>query len=72
MKADVYVNEWQPIVTAPRDGTRILVFVPTAPKPHQMVGSFAPSGHFLSWPGRWQYEPTHWAPLLPDPPKEQQ
>ena len=58
---------WHSINSAPKDGTRILGFVPCSPRHHQMVGSFAPNGNFLSWPGRWKYDPTHWMPLPPAP-----
>jgi hypothetical protein len=57
---------WQPIETAPRDGTTI----------HIRQGSFMP--HHAFWrDGRWCsveymgcYRPTHWAPCtLPEPPE---
>ena len=55
---------WQPIATAPCDGSRVLLLIP----PYG-----AGSGH---WDGRWighfvlnrEAEPTHWAPL-PRPPE---
>lgn len=61
---------WQPIETAPKDGTDFLAFVPFRKTHHVMVGAFVPSGHFSSWPGRWDYKPTHWQPL-PEPPTTQ-
>lgn len=64
------MSEWQPIETAPKDGTSVLV-----------VGAY---GYVLMarWkemtrvPSRWEsyglgairFEPTHWMPL-PEPPK---
>ena len=69
---------WQPIETAPKDGTEIVLFgdarwprgiVPTYPDLKGVVGV----GHYAG--GIWQFmsrigEPTHWMPL-PHPPKEQ-
>ncbi len=70
---------WQPIETAPRDGTRVLLW---------WDGDFAPVAHWE--PDGWAYhmtmnwmadrgcviadallgyEPTHWMPL-PEPPQE--
>lgn len=66
--------EWQPIETAPRDGTRILFYTPGDEETgwlgivteshydkHGLVDLFVP---------QWQdgLEPTHWMPL-PDPPR---
>ena len=66
--------EWQPIETAPKDGTRVLLFVPP----------YGPStGHYKdrsNWgpsASNWyahaalnkEAEPTHWMPL-PEPPKD--
>lgn len=69
------MSEWQPIETAPRDGTLVLLW---------WDGDFAPVGF---WQDGWVYtmtqarnldgavidillgyEPTHWMPL-PEPPK---
>jgi len=69
------VAAWQPIDTAPKDGTRVLLYAPT--RPHdgaQQVGCFLPpaeSGDKGCWwiaDGRYQDWPTHWQPL-PSPPK---
>jgi hypothetical protein len=66
-------SEWQPIETAPRDGRRVLLFVPP----------YGPStGHYRddhNWgesASSWfahsvlnkEAEPTHWQPL-PSPPE---
>ena len=58
---------WQTIESAPRDGTEILPLCFYRKKHHQIVSKFAPNGNFVSLPGRWQYEPTHWQPLPPVP-----
>lgn len=58
---------WFDIATAPRGQVDFLALIPWQRRHHQMVGCFAPDGHFRSWPGRSRYEPTHWMPL-PDPP----
>jgi hypothetical protein len=64
------MSDWQPIKTAPKDGTPILCFTPD--------GEFsAITGIDVLWfdMGAWLYDaepvlfqPTHWMPL-PDPPK---
>lgn len=61
--------QWQPIETAPRDGTRILAFVPP-------YGAMTAHTDFFN--GEWrchsclnrEAQPTHWMPL-PDPPEAQ-
>lgn len=63
--------EWQPIETAPKDGTQILVFMPTYFQGKGgmqvcvwMNWSDAP-GWYSHVSGR--HEPTHWM-RLPEPP----
>lgn len=70
-------TEWQPIETAPKDGTRILAIVAGR---HPDTGEpFIPD--VVEWDGgRWfsenwwddnaLYSPTHWMPL-PNPPKQE-
>lgn len=70
MRAD----QWQPISTAPRDGTRILTFGLKEGQPRQCItwwrrGQDAKG--YIGW-GEWHPElwpPTHWMPLpaLPQP-----
>ena len=75
------VMQWQPIETAPKDGTEVLLYQPR--------GAFKPwKGRIRDWavnigywhqpgnpehPGYWmgnrQMRPTHWMPL-PEPPRE--
>lgn len=57
---------WQPIETAPKDGTMILV---VEPKNNQrlLVIYHKQWAMWLSVPGRIQVRPTHWMPL-PLPP----
>lgn len=63
------MNDWQPIETAPKDGTRVLV------NSHWMDATGKRLGvEIAHWreEGYWQClerQPTHWMPL-PDPPKE--
>jgi hypothetical protein len=64
------VTGWQPIETAPRDGTEILFWV--AP---EMSEGWAEVGHWFetAHDGWWvahtiERKPTHWMPL-PEPPK---
>lgn len=66
---------WQPIETAPKDGTPVLVHAPggcTQWKLHTTLW-------ICRWDGRWveaggeEYttcEPTHWMPLPPPPDKD--
>lgn len=68
LKAERSAINWQPIETAPRDGTDILVF---QPQYGECFCAFYNSG---CW---WQFsllhvlkdEPTHWMPL-PEPPTQ--
>jgi len=55
---------WQPIATAPRDGTRVLVCEHDAP-----LGDV--SVDWLDKDGKWLGSPTHWRPL-PAPPAAQE
>lgn len=68
--------EWQPIETAPRDGTDVLLFVPWKGKDVMAVGWWAQAigGHWCLAGGVeidtdiFDYaDPTYWMPL-PDPP----
>lgn len=62
------MSEWQPISTAPKDGTIILLYIPRAftypTKP----------GYWWKQHGYWRaygpdaIRPTHWMPL-PEPPQ---
>ena len=65
------MTDWQPIETAPKDGTFILVAVPGDVKTHIML---------VWWVDGWCWDmtntpivgtPTHWMPLpaSPEPPK---
>lgn len=68
-------NNWQPIETAPRDGTRILAWIPCDDEKHEIMWMDV---SINGW-DRWHYaggwipafcqQPTHWQPL-PGPPKE--
>ena len=63
-------GQWQPIETAPKDGT-VVLWVPNR-YPHVSVGSYwNSSDEGLTW-GWWtqsgsRVEPTHWQPLPPSP-----
>lgn len=65
--------EWQPIETAPKDGTVLLLGEFRDGEARAFVGRFGlkTGAHLIaSWlsiPGYFQRIPTHWMPL-PDPP----
>jgi hypothetical protein len=63
MLAHAYLagRTWQPIETAPKDGTRILLWCGS--KAHTFVGQWSRG----SWVGAKYHTPTHWIPL-PAPP----
>ena len=76
--------EWQPIETAPKDGTRLLTIVTKFPNCRPAIGWWnviadkwmASDAEDFHTEEDWQielestfYEPTHWMPL-PEPPKE--
>lgn len=63
-------NDWQPIETAPKDGSLILIYA----KRGQAIGFWDDCWkidlEFVEWEGAaWGtiYNPTHWMPL-PEPP----
>jgi hypothetical protein len=63
------VSEWQPIETAPKDGTRILIFGARECYGGDYI-SLAYWDHW--WRGDYDEpvyvdEPTHWMPLPPPP-----
>lgn len=71
-KAILFMTDWQPIETSPRDGTSILI-----------CGGLMPDPFVAEWDDRQKYwksascidqyygshDATHWMPL-PDPPKD--
>jgi len=65
------IEGWQPIETAPKDGTEILGSDGVARTSIQWDGEFLDRWE-LAWPGAYaedvSFYPTHWMPL-PDPPK---
>jgi hypothetical protein len=70
------MSEWKPIESAPRDGTKIIVFVPDA-KYHEQVGEASWLDSYEEW--RWANnscsccwgemagKPVMWQPLPPPP-----
>lgn len=57
-------NSWQPIETAPKDGSRILLATPSG---KVSDGMWSTQYRVWSWP-YVMVEPTHWM-LAPEPPK---
>ncbi len=64
---------WRPIETAPKDGTKVLVFCPHD-SPFQAVANYhrqeSPEwvGWVESYDGEDIWPPSHWMPLPPAPP----
>jgi hypothetical protein len=76
-KVDAITSPWQPIKTAPKDGTAILVLLPSLYDDGLPALLWADDGVQIGW---WDGEdwvnlkselldPTHWQPL-PPPPQE--
>jgi len=69
------MNEWQPIETAPKDATPILLFINGNPKRGFLIqtGSYLKKDNWEGWVDSYECEdlapPTHWMPL-PEPPIE--
>lgn len=71
-------SQWQPIETAPRDGTDVLIYVPYYPDGARIeTGWFSSKGYWESYSRLYagehhsplcRLQPTHWQPL-PEPPK---
>lgn len=68
------MSEWQPIETAPRDGTEVLIYCPpgehyegmyTAAYDTLMGGCWTDNARRTLWP----LPATHWMPL-PSPPRQ--
>lgn len=73
-------GRWQPIKTAPKDGSVILLYCPDAREPSVILGEWSEFESALQpgkvviaeWTDTWaerelDCEPTHWQPL-PEPP----
>ncbi len=64
--------QWQPIETAPKDGSEFLVFKPTT---GMLVVTYLDSDHpdydgdtpHVTWDHDSLWDPTHWMPLPPPP-----
>lgn len=66
------MSEWQPIETAPEDGTKILAYSPRAPGSKIRVTWYRKAEDNASYIGWGEFNmdywpPTHWMPL-PTPP----
>ena len=66
--------QWQPIETAPKDGTWIMICRPTTYASKLGCALVYWDDHFACWhDGDYHsdhYAPTHWMPLPEPPPKE--
>ena len=74
------VPQWQPIETAPKDGTKVLLYGPLSCSkgiirkvPKMAVDRYAQPEDKLGWTGWGKFNPkfwppTHWQPL-PEPPR---
>lgn len=73
------MTDWQPIETAPKDGTRILLLGKEYGEPKVSIGAYqdnkvwsdesSTTDDGYGWYGHdnWSPTPTHWMPL-PEPP----
>lgn len=78
-------NDWQPISTAPKDGTQIRLYIPAFVEGDKSLGYAAPGQREGFWAGslkhgRWVtpgtmstegIHPSHWMPL-PSPPESEE
>ena len=58
------MSDWQPIDTAPKDGTEVLLWWFR----RHVVGSYVAGGWTDESLGQYDVSPTHWMPL-PEPPE---
>lgn len=62
-------QDWQPIETAPMVNRRDVLLCRASKGGRAMVGYWSePQNVWITAPGGWKFEPTHWMPL-PEPPK---
>ena len=69
IRALVAAVTWQPIETAPKDGTNILAIETETIKIVFWYSGLKEWGSQQDWFDDGKWEPTHWMPL-PKPPKE--
>lgn len=62
----MHKSNWQPIETAPMDGTEVLVYGP----PCIVRMAISHGDGWYSLPGYWHVYPTHWQPR-PKPPEDE-
>ena len=67
------IPAWQPIETAPRDGTRFLAFSPFGSQNMDIVSWDGEADSWADFSGAWwpDGDLSHWQPL-PEPPKEKE
>ena len=73
-------REWQPIETAPEDGTPVLLFCPRpGVEPFQITGYWDLGSDEFGVKSAWRatthdpiYPPSHWRPLPPPPTEKEQ
>jgi hypothetical protein len=64
--AHAYLNPWRPIDSAPRDGTYVLV-TKAGSNGSPIVARYDFQWGWLTLPGKYAAEPTHYMPLPPAP-----
>lgn len=68
MKERLAKFEWRPIETAPKDGTKLLLWAGNAVVGQWYAKVVGTPVWSVSWNGD-EFEPTHWMPL-PEPPAD--
>lgn len=61
------MNPWQPIETAPKDGTSILGFEGGAPLPMRWLDGYWQLDYLWWREDDNLVDPSHWMPFPPDP-----
>jgi len=64
------MSNWQPIESAPRDGTRFLAWCPYVGRVIMRINGVHRETWAIDPSGRLSCDPSHWMPLPPAPTQE--